>query len=162
MGRKPSRQLCATQSFTKKGDLVEDYISNGIGFDKMPPDTVEEYGLADIVSTRELFLSTRNCSTATANAPPRPTFETYEQFLARFGNNRNKNGIKIDFSMLNKVQSDYQIEKSQLQIQMEDVCHAVMGDKMINFASPEQLSQLIYSRRVTDKKKWAETFNIKG
>ena len=30
---------------------------------------------------------------------------------------------------------------------MEDICHAVMGDRMINSV-------------IDDKKKWAETFNI--
>ena len=32
-----------------------------------------------------------------------------------------------------------------------------MGDRMINCGTADQL---IYSRRVLDKKKWAETFNI--
>ena len=35
-----------------------------------------------------------------------------------------------------------------------------MGDTPINPASTEQLSWLIYSRKVTDKKKWADMFNI--
>jgi DNA polymerase I-like protein with 3'-5' exonuclease and polymerase domains len=151
---------CARRKVSlKKGDLVEDYIRNGIGFDKMPPETVEEYGVADIVSTRELFLVHKELFNRDSNAPLRQHLKLMNNFLPVLATIE-QNGIKIDFSMLNKVQSDYQIEKSQLQIQMEDVCHAVMGDKMINFASPEQLSQLIYSRRVTDKKKWAETFNI--
>ena len=35
-----------------------------------------------------------------------------------------------------------------------------MGDTPINFASPEQISQMIYSRKVKNKKNWAEMFNI--
>ena len=38
--------------------------------------------------------------------------------------------------------------------------YEVMGDTRVNFASPEQLSQMIYSRKVINKKKWAEVFNI--
>ena len=151
---------CARRKVSlKKSDLVEDYISNGIGFDKMPPETVEEYGLADIISTRELFLVHKELFNRDSNAPLRQHLKLMNNFLPVLATIE-QNGIKIDFKTMHKVTSDYQIEKSQLQMQMEDVCHAVMGDKMINFASPEQLSQLIYSRRVTDKKKWADTFNI--
>ncbi|MEK9699938.1 MAG: hypothetical protein VW270_29430, partial [Candidatus Poseidoniales archaeon] len=98
-------------------------ISNGIGFDKMPPETVEEYGLADIVSTRELFLVHKELFNRDSNAPLRQHLKLMNNFLPVLATIE-QNGIKIDFSMLNKVQSDYQIEKSQLQIQMEDVCHA--------------------------------------
>ena len=38
----------------KKGDMVEEF-RGGTGFDAMPRDVVEEYGLADIISTRELL-----------------------------------------------------------------------------------------------------------
>ena len=81
---------CARRKVSlKKGDLVEDYISNGIGFDKMPPETVEEYGLADIVSARELFGSQGTVQPRQQRTAA-PTFETYEQFLACFSNNRTK------------------------------------------------------------------------
>ena len=143
----------------KKSDLIQDYISNGIGFDKMPPDTVEEYGLADVISTRELFFAQRDLYLKDSNAPLLKHLKLMNNFLPVLATIE-QNGIKIDFKTMHKVKSDYQIEKSKLQIAMEDVCHSVMGDKIINFASPEQLSQLIYSRRIIDKKQWAETFNI--
>jgi DNA polymerase I-like protein with 3'-5' exonuclease and polymerase domains len=143
----------------KKGDLVQDYLSNGIGFDRMPPETVEEYGIADIVSTRELFFAHRELFSRNSNAALRQHLKLMNNFLPVLATIE-QNGIKIDFTEMHKVKSDYQIEKSQLQMTMEDICHTVMGDRRINFASPEQLSQLIYSRRITDKKKWAEAFNI--
>lgn len=143
----------------KKGDLVEEYIHNGVGFDQMPPETVEEYGLADITSTRELYQAHQELYALDSNAPMRKHLDLMNKFLPILANIE-QNGIKIDFKQLHKVRSDYQIERSQLRIDLEDICHSVMGDRLINFASPEQLSQLIYSRRVTDKKKWAETFNI--
>ncbi len=143
----------------KKGDLIEDYIKSGIGFDKMPMDTVEEYGIADIVSTRELHFAQQELYSADRNAPLKKHLKLMNKFLPVLAT-LEQNGIKIDFKELHKVRSDYQIEKADLQIKLEDVCHEVMGDRLINFASPAQLSELIYSRRITDKKKWAEAFNI--
>ena len=71
-----------------------------------------------------------------------------------------QNGIKIDFPQLHKVKEDYEKEKEKLEQTMRDVAEEVMGDTPINFASPEQMGQLIYSRKVKDKKQWARHFNI--
>ena len=143
----------------KKGELVNEYLHNGIGFDQMPMDIVEEYGLADIVSTYELYHAQQGLYSLDSNSAMRKHLNLMNKFLLILASIE-RNGIKIDFKQLHKVRSDYQIERSKLRIDMEDICHSVMGDRLINFASPEQLSQLIYSRRVLDKKKWAETFNI--
>lgn len=151
---------CARRKVSlKKGDLIEEYIRSGIGFDKMPKDIVEEYGIADVVSTRELFYAQRKLYSEDRNAPLRKHLKLMNNFLPVLAT-LEQNGIKIDFTELHKVRSDYQIERSELQIKLEDVCHKVMGDRPINFASPAQMSELIYSRRITDKKKWAEIFNI--
>jgi len=143
----------------KKGELVEEFLHQGKGFDVMPCDIVEEYGLADIISTRELYYAQQELYSRDSNAPLRKHLKLMNEFLTVLAHIE-RNGIKIDFKRLHEVRADYQKERSELRIGMEDICHAVMGDRMINFASPEQLSQLIYSRRVLDKKKWAETFNI--
>ncbi len=143
----------------KKSDLIDEYISDGVGFDRMPKDVVEEYGIGDVISTRELFLAQGTLYNEDKNAPLKKHLKLMNRFLPVLAT-LEQNGIKIDFTELYKVRSDYQIEKSELQVQLEDVCHEVMGDRMINFASPAQLSELIYSRRINDKKKWAEVFNI--
>ena len=143
----------------KKGDLIEEYIKSGIGFDKMPMDTVKEYGIADVISTRELYFAQQALYSADRNAPLKRHLKLMNKFLPVLAT-LEQNGIKIDFKELHKVRADYQVERQQLRMQLEDVCHEVMGDRIINFASPAQLSELIYSRRITDKKKWAEAFNI--
>ena len=55
----------------KKGELVEEFLRNGTGFDAMPRDVVEEYGLADIISTRELYYAQQDLYSRDSNAPMR-------------------------------------------------------------------------------------------
>ena len=47
---------CERRNITlKKSQLVDDFLKQGKGFDVIPMETVEEYGLGDIISTRELY-----------------------------------------------------------------------------------------------------------
>ena len=62
--------------------------------------------------------------------------------------------------ILDKVQSDYEIERKEKAIQNTKIIKCVMGDRPYNLSSPEQLSEIIWSRSVVDKELWAETFNI--
>jgi len=143
----------------KKTDLIDDYLAKGMGFNKMPPEVVEEYGCADILSTRELYDSQLELFKQSANSNMAKQLKLMNSFLYILAIIE-RNGIKINSDELLRVKRDYQIEKKQLESKMEEIMYEVMGDTRVNFASPEQLSQMIYSRKVTDKRKWAEVFNI--
>ena len=41
----------------KKKEILENYLKEGIGFDIIPADIVEEYGIADVQSTYEVAVS---------------------------------------------------------------------------------------------------------
>ena len=142
----------------KKSDLTHDYLKAGTGFDAMPMETVEEYGIADIESTRQLHQAQEEIFRNSHNSPMRKHLELMNKFLPTLAVIE-RNGIKIDFVTLEKVRKEYEIEQAQLRIKMEETCRDVMGDTHVNFASPEQVSQLIYSRKIINKKNWAETFN---
>ena len=143
----------------KKSDLVSDYLKDGTGFDTMPMAIVEEYGIADIESTRQLYKAQFDLLQNKHNYSVAKHLDLMNSFLPVLATIE-KNGIKIDSSKLSDVQFSYELEHQELSSKMESICREVMGDTPINFASPEQVSQLIYSRKVIDKKKWAETFNI--
>jgi len=143
----------------KKSDLTHNYLKDGIGFDAMPMDVVQEYGIADVESTKQLHLAQQDIFRNSHNSPMRKHLKLMNDFLPIL-TVIERNGIKIDFTTLEKVRLDYEIEQRELKAKMEEICREVMGDTNVNFASPEQVSQLIYSRKVIDKKKWAEAFNI--
>ena len=153
-------ESCKRRKVTqKKADLVTDYLAKGIGFNKMPPDVVEEYGCADILATRELYDSHMDLFSKPANKDMEKQLKLMNSFLYILAIIE-RNGIKINSQQLAKVKYDYEVEKKSLESKMEEIMYDVMGDTRVNFASPEQLSQMIYSRKVIDKKKWAEVFNI--
>ena len=69
-------------------------------------------------------------------------------------------GIAIDMDALSTVEHEYKKEYRELEESISDNIRDKMGDAKVNLSSPEQLSQLIFSRKVTDKRKWASAFNI--
>ena len=151
---------CERRNITlKKSQLVEDYLKQGKGFDVIPMDIVEEYGVGDIISTSELYQEQKRLYAKTGYYDLAKHLNLMNKFLLVLANIES-NGIKIDLDQLYKVKDDYEKEKVELEQNLRDVAQEVMGDTPINFASPEQVGQLIYSRKVKDKKQWARHFNI--
>jgi len=70
------------------------------------------------------------------------------------------NGIHIDVPGLDLVEQEFKEEFGTIAQKIKTIIWEQMGDTPINPSSGEQLSWLIYSRKVTDKKKWAQMFNI--
>lgn len=71
-----------------------------------------------------------------------------------------RNGIAIDLKELDRLDKEYARLHRELQRELEDAARDAMGDTPINLNSPAQLSQLLFSRRIVDKKKWTATFNL--
>jgi DNA polymerase I-like protein with 3'-5' exonuclease and polymerase domains len=65
-------------------------------------------------------------------------------------------GFAVDLSKLDEVRQEFEEEKKQLESDLQSHVRKVMGDTPINLNSPEQLSWVIYGRKVLDKSEWAE------
>ena len=143
----------------KKGDLTEDYLAKGIGFESMPPHIVEEYGRQDVQTCWELYEAQQRLYSEPRNQPLRPTLDLMNEFQVALAAIE-QNGICIDLAALRQARKDLEDERAELELKMREICWKVMGDTPINFASGEQLSQLIYSRKVLDKKAWKKAFNL--
>lgn len=143
----------------KKSELIDDYWKRKIGFDYMPPALVEEYGIADVDSCAEVFMAQLLRYEHPSNRGLVPTRDMSMEFC-RVLTDMERAGIRIDQPALDRVAEEYRAERAALLTKLHALVHAVMGDTPVNLASPEQLSAVIYSRRVTDKAKWAETFNL--
>ena len=68
-------------------------------------------------------------------------------------------GFKVDLSALDSVRQEFDKEKRQLIDSLQRQVTEIMGDTPINLNSPEQLSQVIYSRKPTDKSMWQNNFD---
>lgn len=143
----------------KKSDLTQEYLDKGIGFEAMPIALVEEYGRGDLDSTGELFVNQCERLQLPDNAPLVPTIHMMNDFmyvLAKW----QANGIKIDPVELNRVRAEYVFEQQGLIKRLEEIARNYMGDTPFSLTSPEDMSVLIYSRRLKGKKAWKSAFNI--
>jgi DNA polymerase I-like protein with 3'-5' exonuclease and polymerase domains len=69
------------------------------------------------------------------------------------------NGFNIDRQALQEVRKQFEDELLEIETRLGTQVKHLMGDTPINLNSPEQVSQVIYSRILHDKKKWAIAFD---
>lgn len=141
----------------KKSDLTREYLRQDIGFEAIPWETVQEYGKQDVVSLRELFYN--QLKRLEDNNHLWPTIEMMEEFCQCL-TEIEENGIKIDVDELDRLEKEYRLTLNTYTNDLQKIVEDVMGDTPINLDSPEQLSMLIYSRKVKDKKSWKKLFNL--
>lgn len=143
----------------KKKDLTKDYWAKKIGLDKMPRDVVTEYGIGDVESTFQLYVAQKEIYSRPRNVGLIPTLEMSNEFLLMLLEVE-ANGIYINSAALDVIERDYIREKQELIREIDSICVQLLGDTSYNLASPQQLSELIYSRRVVNKDLWKKEFNI--
>lgn len=151
---------CKRYSVTnKKGDLVDKYIDDGIMFDAIPADVVEEYGRADVQGCAEVYAMQQAVYSSVRDKVLVPTRDMSMEFC-RVLCDMERNGVRIDVEELNRVQKEYETERDRLRIELDEMAKEVMGDFPYNLNSPEQVSAIIFSVQVEDKAAWKEAFNI--
>jgi len=159
--RKPLslKDICKRRSISQKSDAVDKYMKQKISFEDIPVDIIEEYGRQDVISTRALFDAQMVDFKKHDNKPLLKSAKMMNEFLPVLGE-MERNGINIDLPALNQVEQEFKEEFGRLAQEIKRIIREKMGDTPINPSSTEQLSWLIYSKKVKDKKKWVDIFNI--
>ena len=62
-------------------------------------------------------------------------------------------GIRVDRTALQQVRLEFEKEKAEIEDRLQRKTRDLMGDTPINLNSPEQASQVIFSRRVYTTRK---------
>lgn len=143
----------------KFSDKVKEYWDAGLGFDKMPMPVIEEYGLQDVDSLYDLYWKHLELLELEENASLVSVIRMSWEFIWCLVD-MERNGIYIDAIALQQVKEEFTSEYNKLKQELEVLARSVMGYTPCNLDSPEQLSQIIYSRKVKDKNDWKERFNI--
>lgn len=143
----------------KQTKLIKEYLDQNITFDNIPANLVEEYGRADVNTTAQLFIRQQKEYEKRDNQGLRPTRRMMNEFLWVIIDIQ-RNGIKIDLEELDRVEKELTEELGSLRLFIDRCVADVMGDTPININSPEQLSMVLYSRRVLDKPTWSDIFNL--
>ena len=153
------KESCLRRRITQKLDIIDTYLKQDIGFEQIPWNVVEKYGRQDIISTHALFDDQMKDLRLPINKGLVPTLKMMNEFLLSLIE-MERNGIYVDKNTLKNVEEEFLKEHDELRTYIDKTIWHVMGDTPINPASPEQLSWLIYGKKLKDKKRWAMVFNI--
>jgi DNA polymerase-1 len=142
----------------KKSDTLKDYFRRGFQTDEIPLEELSMYLEQDLKVTRSLYwrlLDEYNKPEAESLVNVRDTTNKVCKTLTKIY----MNGFSIDKVALKDVRKQFEDELLQIENRLNAKVKSLMGDTPINLNSPEQVSQVIYSRILYDKKKWAIVFD---
>lgn len=152
--------IAERRNLPAKGDILKKYFKEGKNTTDVPLEELEEYGRSDVDITWALFWE------QVKEAQTDPDLQRMCNMI-RLTNDTTyvltdmeRVGVHIDLDTLRQIRDEYQEELDRLQKVLMDIVLEVMGHTHINLDSSEHLSWVVYSRRVLDKKRWAEEFNI--
>ncbi len=73
-----------------------------------------------------------------------------------------RNGIAIDQVELARLKEEYEAEQEVLEKELHLLAAEAMGDTPFNLDSPTQLSEILFSRTVRDRKQWTRYFDLQN
>jgi len=142
----------------QKEDYLSACLKKGINTHETDLNKLSLYLRHDLRTTSELFHAQQrdyqDSSSTTLHKIRDVTFQTCRTLTRMY-----MSGIRVDKLALESVREEFKKEKAELETKLQKQVRVLMGDTPINLNSPEQLSQLIFSLKVNDKKDWAGLFD---
>ena len=143
----------------RKQSLLKDTLDKGLNYSDMSDEDQRKYLYYDVMSTAEVFQKQQALFKRKSNH----SLVAIRDLMCEFCDvltDIERAGMAIDIDVLNKVDEDYEKEQGYLQMYLNTTVSKLVGDTPINLSSPEQLSQVVYSYKLKDKKTWREVMNI--
>ena len=142
----------------QKQDTLKKYMADGVSIRDIPYNELCEYLAADLHATQQLadklnlYLNTQEGSGLMDTVLlTNRVCKTLTRIYC--------NGFSVDREALEDVTQQFTAEKEQIESELQRDVKELMGDTPINLNSPEQLSQVIFSRKLKDKKTWPDHFD---
>ena len=154
-----SLEACAErrQLNAQKDDTLKRYFKEGYNTNEIPLNELSFYLRCDLDTTRELFHSIEadygETEAASLHTVRDVTFRTCQTLTRMY-----MSGIRVDRTALDAVRLEFEREKADIEDRLQHKVREIMGDTPINLNSPEQMSQVVFSRKVLNKKEWANLF----
>ena len=139
---------------TKKQDTLKEYFKRGYSTRTIPIDELTEYLIADLEATQQLADKLMYRLNTPADSGLMGTVDLTNQVAVCLSRIYQR-GFTVDSKALDEVRTEFEQERDQLTSDLQAHVRRLMGDTPINLNSPEQLSWVIYSRKVNDKQFWA-------
>ena len=154
-----SLEACAErrQLNYQKQDTLKEYYKKGYNTNEIPLQELLFYLRSDLNITRELYLALeQDYNSPEAESLHRVrdiTFRTCKALTRMY-----MSGIRVDRTSLQKVRHEFEEEKAEIEDRLQRKTRELMGDTPINLNSPEQVSQVIFSRKPLSKAEWVNVF----
>ena len=139
---------------TKKQDTLKEYFKKGYSTRDIPHAELTEYLSADLHATQQLSDKLYYRLNSESDAGLLSTVVLTNEVAVRLSRIYQR-GFNVDLQKLEEVRTEFEQEKQELIKDLQVHVRKVMGDTPINLNSPEQLSWVIYGRKVLDKADWA-------
>ena len=143
----------------QKDDTLKRYFKEGYNTNEIPLDELSFYLRCDILSTSWLFHSIEadyaKPESESLTVIRDTTFTTCKTLTRMY-----MSGIKVDLQELERVRELFESEKAEIEDRLQKKVRQLMGDTPVNLNSREQMSQVVFSRRMINKKEWVDLFNF--
>jgi DNA polymerase I-like protein with 3'-5' exonuclease and polymerase domains len=143
---------------TKKQDSLKEHLAKGGTTYNMNHATLSEYLSADLHATQQLADKLYTRLHTKEDAGLLRTVDLTNEICVCLSRIYQR-GFKVDKTALDDVRKEYEQERDELVSSLQEHIERLMGDTPINLNSPEQLSSVIFSRKVIDKQYWANAIN---
>jgi len=139
---------------TKKQDTLKNYFKQGYSTRTIPYNELCEYLSADLHATQQLSDKLVYRLNTVEDAGLMNTVTLTNEVAVSLAKIYQR-GFMVDSEKLDDVRKEFEAEKKELIDELQVHVRNLMGDSPINLNSPEQLSWVIYGRKVLDKTEWA-------
>lgn len=143
----------------QKDDTLKKYFKEGFNTNEIPLQELSFYLRRDLDTTRELYHAIEsdyaNPESASLHAVRGVTFNTCKTLTRMY-----MRGVAVDKSALEAVRVEFETERAAILDRLSKKTRDLMGATPINLNSPEQVSQVVFSRRVNNKAEWAKLFDF--
>ena len=143
----------------QKDDTLKLYFKEGYNTNEIPLAELSFYLRHDLLTTSELFHSIEadyaKPDSKSLHTIRDTTFATCKTLTRMY-----MSGIKVDLDELEKVRHEFEKEKAEIEARLQIKVRELMGDTPINLNSPEQMSQVVFSKRIKNKGDWAGLFEF--
>lgn len=143
----------------QKDDTLKKYFKEGLNTNEIPLQELSFYLRRDLDTTSELYHAIEsdyaNPESASLHAVRGVTFRTCKTLTRMY-----MRGVAVDKSALEAVRVEFETERAAILERLSKKTRELMGATPINLNSPEQVSQIVFSRKVNNKAEWAKLFDF--
>jgi DNA polymerase I-like protein with 3'-5' exonuclease and polymerase domains len=143
----------------QKDDTLKKYFKEGYNTNEIPLQELSFYLRRDLDTTSELFHAIESDyakpESASLAAVKSVTFDTCKTLTRMY-----MRGVAVDKSALEAVRVEFEEERAAILERLTKKTRDLMGATPINLNSPEQVSQVVFSRKVNNKSEWAKLFDF--